>query len=333
MRSTASSFRAFADGKRPQNAPERGFSNDRIDKNFDHRQRGARDPRLLRSGTGAFTGGALPVTSPIDGSPIARVRELKTLDEAAAAIGRAQKAFEAWRRVPAPRRGELVRLLGEELRAGKTELGRLVTLEVGKIESEGLGEVQEMIDICDFAVGLSRQLYGLTIQSERPRSQLIEPWHPPGVVGVISAFNFPVAVWLVERRARAGLRRLGDLEAVGEDAADGARHRSDCAPRDGRIRAEAPDGLVELLICGPRHRRSRWSTIRACRWSRRPALPHGPDRRRAAWRAASPAPSSNSAATTPSIVSPLGRSRPGLARHCLRRDGHGGPALHDAAPA
>jgi aldehyde dehydrogenase (NAD+) len=97
--------------------------------------------------------------------------------------------------VPAPKRGELVRLLGEELRASKADLGRLVSIEVGKIPSEGLGEVQEMIDICDFAVGLSRQLYGLTIATERPGHRMMETWHPLGVVGVISAFNFPVAVW------------------------------------------------------------------------------------------------------------------------------------------
>src|SRR5690606_16060824 len=97
--------------------------------------------------------------------------------------------------VPAPKRGELVRLLGEELRAAKADLGRLVSIEVGKIPSEGLGEVQEMIDICDFAVGLSRQLYGLTIATERPGHRMMETWHPLGAVGVISAFNFPVAVW------------------------------------------------------------------------------------------------------------------------------------------
>ena len=97
--------------------------------------------------------------------------------------------------MPAPRRGELVRLLGEELRAAKEPLARLVTLEAGKIVSEGLGEVQEMIDICDYAVGLSRQLYGLTIASERPEHRMIEQWHPLGPVAVISAFNFPVAVW------------------------------------------------------------------------------------------------------------------------------------------
>ena len=110
-------------------------------------------------------------------------------------LARAQEGFQAWREVPAPRRGELVRLLGEELRAAKADLGRLVSIEVGKILQEGLGEVQEMIDICDLAVGLSRQLFGLTIASERPGHRMMESWHPLGVVGVISAFNFPVAVW------------------------------------------------------------------------------------------------------------------------------------------
>ena len=105
------------------------------------------------------------------------------------------KAFESWRLVPAPQRGEVVRQLGNALRAAKRELGELVTLEMGKIRAEGEGEVQEMIDICDFAVGLSRQLYGLTMHSERPGHRMYEQWHPLGVVGVISAFNFPVAVW------------------------------------------------------------------------------------------------------------------------------------------
>ena len=140
----------------------------------------------------AYAGGALAVRSPLDGSQIGAVAE--TADPAEA-IARAQKAFFVWRNVPAPRRGELVRLLGEELRAHKAGLGRLVSLEVGKVASEGLGEVQEMIDICDFAVGLSRQLYGLTFPSERPEHTLHERWHPIGPVGIISAFNFPVAVW------------------------------------------------------------------------------------------------------------------------------------------
>ena len=142
----------------------------------------------------ATRGGDLVVTTPIDRSEIASVT---TDDEAAidAKIAKAEAAFLAWRSVPAPRRGELARLLGEELRAHKDDLGRLVTIESGKILSEGLGEVQEMIDICDFAVGLSRQLYGLTIQSERPGHHMRETWHPLGPVAIISAFNFPVAVW------------------------------------------------------------------------------------------------------------------------------------------
>jgi aldehyde dehydrogenase (NAD+) len=141
-----------------------------------------------------LTGGTLAVHSPIDGAEVARIRET---DPAAMAgvIAQSRNAFLAWRKVPAPRRGELVRLLGEELRAAKPALGALVTLEAGKIRSEGLGEVQEMIDICDFAVGLSRQLYGLTIASERPGHKMTETWHPMGPCGVISAFNFPVAVW------------------------------------------------------------------------------------------------------------------------------------------
>ncbi len=141
-----------------------------------------------------FEGGGRVATSPIDGAPIIGVVEA-TPRQASEAIARAHAAYLKWRSVPAPRRGELVRLLGEELRANKSALGRLVTIEAGKVESEGLGEVQEMIDICDFAVGLSRQLYGLTIQSERSDHRLTENWRPIGVVGVISAFNFPVAVW------------------------------------------------------------------------------------------------------------------------------------------
>jgi aldehyde dehydrogenase (NAD+) len=139
-------------------------------------------------------GGTLAVRSPIDGVEIARLRE-HTRDDTTAAIGRARDAFLAWRAVPAPRRGDLIRLFGNELRAAKEPLGRLVSIEAGKILAEGMGEVQEMIDICDFALGLSRQLYGLTIASERPGHRMMETWHPLGVVGVISAFNFPVAVW------------------------------------------------------------------------------------------------------------------------------------------
>lgn len=138
--------------------------------------------------------GDLVSCSPIDGRRLGAV-PASSADEVATAIGRAQEAFLAWRTIPPPRRGELVRLFGEVLREEKESLGRLVSLEAGKILQEGLGEVQEMIDICDFAVGLSRQLYGLTIATERPGHRMMETWHPLGVVGVISAFNFPVAVW------------------------------------------------------------------------------------------------------------------------------------------
>src|SRR5690349_15018518 len=138
--------------------------------------------------------GDLAVRSPIDGQEIGRIAS-DTPAEVEAKITAAVTAFHQWREVPAPRRGEVIRLFGEELRANKEALGRLVTLEAGKILQEGLGEVQEMIDICDFAVGLSRQLYGLTIASERPGHRMMETWHPLGPVGVISAFNFPVAVW------------------------------------------------------------------------------------------------------------------------------------------
>ncbi|CAG9273700.1 Aldehyde dehydrogenase (NAD+) [Paraburkholderia unamae] len=138
--------------------------------------------------------GDIAVHSPINGELIGRVASQSAAD-VDAALAKAQEAFKTWRNVPAPRRGELVRLLGNKLREQKRALGSLVTLETGKIFQEGLGEVQEMIDICDFAVGLSRQLYGLTIASERPGHRMAETWHPMGVCTVISAFNFPVAVW------------------------------------------------------------------------------------------------------------------------------------------
>jgi len=141
-----------------------------------------------------WKGGDMASFSPVTGEQVATVKTVSAA-EAGQMIEAAHEAFKVWRIVPAPRRGELVRLLGEELRTAKEDLGRLVSIEAGKIPSEGLGEVQEMIDICDFAVGLSRQLYGLTIASERPGHRMMETWHPLGVTGIISAFNFPVAVW------------------------------------------------------------------------------------------------------------------------------------------
>ncbi|HEU4636980.1 MAG TPA: aldehyde dehydrogenase family protein, partial [Edaphobacter sp.] len=156
----------------------------------------AAEVRELLAGFGVegtvLAGGELVVHSPISGE---RIAELRGAVDPEASIRDAHQAFLTWRRVPAPRRGELVRQFGEALRAEREALGRMVTLETGKILSEGVGEVQEMIDICTFAAGLSRQLAGLTLPSERPHHRMMETWHPLGVTGVISAFNFPVAVW------------------------------------------------------------------------------------------------------------------------------------------
>jgi aldehyde dehydrogenase (NAD+) len=139
-------------------------------------------------------GDLLPSFSPIDNKEIAAVKQA-TGETYENIVIQAQKAFQEWRTVPAPKRGELVRQIGNALRENKEDLGKLIALETGKIYQEGLGEVQEMIDICDFAVGLSRQLYGLSMHSERPKHRMYEQYHPLGIVGVISAFNFPVAVW------------------------------------------------------------------------------------------------------------------------------------------
>ncbi|NEX47915.1 L-piperidine-6-carboxylate dehydrogenase [Pseudotabrizicola algicola] len=197
-----------------------------------------------------LTGGTLAVRSPIDGAVVAQLQETEA-GGMPAVIARSQAAFKAWRNVPAPRRGELVRLLGEELRASKAALGALVTLEAGKITSEGLGEVQEMIDICDFAVGLSRQIYGLTIASERPGHRMMETWHPMGPVGVISAFNFPVAVWswnaalalvcgnpvIWKPSEKTPLTALATMKIM-QRALD-------------RFGDDAPEGLCQLVIGGP----------------------------------------------------------------------------------
>ena len=143
---------------------------------------------------GVAHGTIIASRSPVDGQLVASVGHV-TAEELDEVVGRAASAFADWRRVPAPQRGEIVRQFGEALRKHKHDLGTLVSYEMGKSLQEGLGEVQEMIDICDFATGLSRQLYGLTTQSERPGHRMYEQWHPLGVVGIISAFNFPVAVW------------------------------------------------------------------------------------------------------------------------------------------
>ncbi|MCH8081581.1 MAG: aldehyde dehydrogenase family protein [Proteobacteria bacterium] len=195
-----------------------------------------------------FEKGDLTVTSPIDGAVIGKVRQdtAATLDKK---IAVAAKAFEQWKVTPAPVRGELVRLLGEQLRTHKDALGRLVTLENGKLLQEGLGEVQEMIDICDFAVGLSRQLYGLTIASERPGHAMRENWHPLGVVGVISAFNFPVAVWAWN----AALALVCGDPVIWKPSdktpitAIATQHLFESAAKKF---GQAPQGLSQLAICG-----------------------------------------------------------------------------------
>lgn len=154
------------------------------------------DTIMQRMGVKAemYQNGDYVVTSPTDGQPLGHVA-MENAEQVNTRIDRAQAAFEQWRQVPAPRRGELVRLFAEQLREHKEDLGTLVTLECGKIYQEGLGEVQEMIDICDLAVGQSRQLFGLTIASERPGHHMRESWHPLGPIGLITAFNFPVAPW------------------------------------------------------------------------------------------------------------------------------------------
>jgi L-aminoadipate-semialdehyde dehydrogenase len=201
---------------------------------------GAPERALARDG--------LAVSSPITGELITHVR-VTSPGDATEIIGRAAQAFEIWRTVPAPRRGELIRILGEDLRAAKDDLGRLVTLETGKIVSEGLGEVQEMIDICDFAVGLSRQLYGRSIATERADHRMMESWHPLGVCGVISAFNFPVAVW----SWNAALALVcGDpvVWKPSEKAPLAALAVRAVVDRALRRFGDAPDGLSAVLIGG-----------------------------------------------------------------------------------
>jgi aldehyde dehydrogenase (NAD+) len=200
-----------------------------------------------------LSGGSRIVRSPVNGEEIAAIRDT-TPEEAEAAIARSQAAFRQWRGMPAPKRGEFVRLLGLELRQAKAELGRLVTLEAGKITSEGLGEVQEMIDICDFAVGLSRQLHGLTIATERPNHRMMETWHPLGPVGVISAFNFPVAVWswnaaLAFVCGDSVVWKPSEKTPLTALAVQAIVMRAAAAFEEAGL-GEIPDGLSEVLIGG-----------------------------------------------------------------------------------
>ena len=197
---------------------------------------------------GALGDGDLEVRTPITGERLARIARTGAAGTDAA-VARASAAFERWRDVPAPRRGELVRLLGEELRSEKEALGALVTLETGKIAQEGLGEVQEMIDICDLAVGLSRQLFGRTIASERPGHRMLETWHPLGPIGVISAFNFPVAVW----SWNAALALVCGDPVVWKPSERTPLTALACQALLRRAAAafgDAPEGLLEIVIGG-----------------------------------------------------------------------------------
>jgi L-aminoadipate-semialdehyde dehydrogenase len=201
---------------------------------------------------GQLESGDLEVRTPVSGEVIAAPATTSAAD-VDAAVARAVAAFAAWREVPAPRRGELVRLFGDELRRNKEALGALVTLEAGKIVQEGLGEVQEMIDICDFAVGLSRQLYGLTIASERPGHRMMETWHPLGPIGVITAFNFPVAVW----SWNTALALVCGDPVVWKPSSQTPLTALACQAlleRAGERFGEFPEGLVQVVLGG--HARS-----------------------------------------------------------------------------
>ena len=240
--------------------------------------------------------GDVTTTSPVNGEQLANVTWVDgaAVDEA---VSRARAAFLQWRAVPAPARGALVKRLGELLAVHKDDLATLISLEVGKITSEALGEVQEMIDICDFAVGLSRQLYGRTMTSERPGHRLMETWHPLGVVGVISAFNFPVAVWSWNTAVALVCgdpviwkpSELAPLTALASDAIL-ARAIADCGaprrPRPGARRRSRTSGR-------------RWSTTPAWPCSAPPARPAWGGRSARGSPTASAGPCSSSAATTP----------------------------------
>ena len=200
--------------------------------------------------TASLEAEGLTVVSPLTGEAVASIA-IHSADDATAMIATAKDAFRQWRLVPAPRRGELVRLFGEELRKTKEELGRMVSIEAGKSPSEGQGEVQEMIDICDFAVGLSRQLYGLTIATERPGHRMMETWHPLGVVGIITAFNFPCAPWawnsaLALVCGDPVLWKPSEKTPLTALACQAVLDRAIA-----RFGDEAPEGLSQVLVGGP----------------------------------------------------------------------------------
>ena len=273
-------------------------------------QLAARAATLVDACGATTSDGDQPARTPITGGSLGTAGGAGDVD---AAVERAAAAFRRWRDTPAPVRGNVIRRFGELLREHKAELGELVSIEAGKIRSEGLGEVQEMIDICDFAVGLSRQLHGLTIASERPGHRLMETWHPMGPVGVISAFNFPVAVWswntalavvcgnpvIWKPSDKTPLTALACQALIARAAAD----------------AGAPADISQVCSAAARSAR-RWLRTRACRSSPPPV------RRRwaARWRRWSPPASggrsSSWAATTPRSSRPPPTSTSPCAASC-----------------
>ena len=210
-----------------------------------HTDLAARATRLLADCGAATHDGDQHARTPITGGSLGAAGGAGNVDEA---VERATAAFDVWRSTPAPVRGNVIRRLGELLREHKSELGELVSIEAGKIRSEGLGEVQEMIDICDFAVGLSRQLHGLTIASERPGHRLLETWQPMGPVGVISAFNFPVAVW----SWNAALAIVAGDPVIWKPSDKTPLTALACAALFGRAASDtdAPADLVQVVLGG-----------------------------------------------------------------------------------
>ena len=276
--------------------------------------------------------------SPTDDRPVAdhrrgpvRGRAPPTATGSSAAVAAAREAFDAWRAVPAPVRGALVKRSGELLTEHKGDVADLITIEVGKIRSEALGEAQEMIDICDFAVGLSRQLDGRTMPSERPGHRLMETWHPLGVVGVISAFNFPAAVWswntavalvcgdtVVWKPSRSG---RADGDGVPTRCSTG-RPPSSARPRDLNVSCVADAERGQALVDEPGRRAGQRDRLGA---DGREVAPAG--RRALRPRAA------RARRQQRRDRRAVGRSRARRARDLVRRRRHRGPALHDAAPA
>jgi aldehyde dehydrogenase (NAD+) len=259
--------------------------------------------RLDQVLAGAWTGRAVGCGGPpLHSRAPATGAELGVVTQATAreyeeVLVAAERAAVRWRAVPAPRRGEVVRQIGAALRENKDALGDLVSLEMGKIRTEGRGEVQEMIDICDFAVGLSRQLYGLTMHSERAQHRMYEQWHPLGIVGVVTAFNFPVAVWAWN----AAIAWVCGNVVVWKPAEKTPLCAIACQriAHDVLARNGFDEGVSNVLMARSARSASGWSPTRACRWSA-PRVP-------CAWGAASARScrgvsagrSSSSAATTP----------------------------------